>query len=119
MSASNVEHDSTEQRAREKAREQRSYLWGFGLALLLTLIPFGMLAFTGVERMTLWLTVGVCALIQVVVHLRFFLHITLGKNKREDLLLILFTVLILIILCGGTLWILFDLYQRMLPNMMP
>ncbi|MFC0337171.1 cytochrome o ubiquinol oxidase operon protein cyoD [Kushneria avicenniae] len=119
MSASGVEQDSAAQRAQKKAREQRSYLWGFGLALVLTLIPFAMLAFTAVERMTLWLTIGACALIQVVVHLRFFLHITLDRSKREDLLLILFTVLILIILCGGTLWILFDLYQRMLPDMMP
>ncbi|WP_456269684.1 cytochrome o ubiquinol oxidase subunit IV [Kushneria sp. AK178] len=119
MSTSRPEHGSAEQRAREKAREQRSYLWGFGLALVLTLIPFGMLAFTGVERMTLWLTIGICALVQVIVHLRFFLHITLDRSTREDLLLILFTVLILIILCGGTLWILLDLYQRMLPGMMP
>ncbi|REC95600.1 cytochrome o ubiquinol oxidase subunit IV [Kushneria indalinina] len=108
-----------EQEARECKTEQRSYLWGFGLALVLTLIPFGLVAFADVERMTLWLTIGGCALAQVIVHLRFFMHITLAKNKREDLLLVLFTVLILVILCGGTLWILFDLYKRMLPGMMP
>lgn len=108
-----------ERQARECRTEQRSYLWGFALALVLTLIPFALVAFTEIERLTLWITIGVCALAQVVVHLRFFMHITLDKNKREDLLLILFTVLILAILCGGTLWILFDLYQRMLPNMMP
>ncbi|WP_438768302.1 cytochrome o ubiquinol oxidase subunit IV [Kushneria sp. TE3] len=108
-----------ERQTRECQSEQRSYLWGFGLALVLTLIPFGLVAFTDVERLTVWITIGLCALVQVVVHLRFFMHITLASNKREDLLLILFTVLILVILCGGTLWILFDLYQRMLPNMMP
>ncbi|WP_187775866.1 hypothetical protein [Salinicola corii] len=37
------------------------------------------------------------------------------KNKREDLQLILFTVLILTIMVGGTLWILFNLYYRMTP----
>lgn len=108
-----------ERQARECRTEQRSYVWGFALALVLTLIPFALVAFTDIERMTLWITIGVCALIQVIVHLRFFMHITLARNKREDLLLILFTVLILVILCGGTLWILFDLYQRMLPNMVP
>lgn len=108
-----------EQETRECKTEQCSYVWGFALALVLTLIPFALVAFTEIERMTLWITIGVCALLQVVVHLRFFMHITLARNKREDLLLILFTVLILVILCGGTLWILFDLYQRMLPNMMP
>ena len=108
-----------EHEARECRTEQRSYVWGFALALVLTLIPFALVAFADIERLTLWVTIGACALLQVVVHLRFFMHITLDKNKREDLLLILFTVLILVILCGGTLWILFDLYQRMLPHMMP
>ncbi|ARS53378.1 cytochrome o ubiquinol oxidase subunit IV [Kushneria konosiri] len=108
-----------EHEARECRAEQRSYVWGFALALVLTLIPFALVAFTDIKQMTLWITIGICALVQVIVHLRFFMHITFAKNKREDLLLILFTVLILVILCGGTLWILFDLYQRMLPGMMP
>lgn len=41
------------------------------------------------------------------------------RNKCEDLLLILFTVLILTIMVGGTLWIPFNLYYRMMPSMMP
>ncbi|RKR06696.1 cytochrome o ubiquinol oxidase operon protein cyoD [Kushneria sinocarnis] len=106
-------------RARERATELKSYITGFILALVLTLIPFGLLAFTQLSRMALFCTIGLCALLQVVVHFRFFLHITLARNKREDLQLILFTTLILAIMCGGTLWILFNLYTRMLPGMIP
>ncbi|MFC0267796.1 cytochrome o ubiquinol oxidase subunit IV [Kushneria aurantia] len=109
----------SQEERQELGREQRSYLWGLGLSLLLTLLPFGLAAFTDMAHLTLWWIIGACALVQIVVHLRFFLHITLARNKREDLQLILFTVLILTLLCGGTLWILFDLYQRMMPNMMP
>ena len=109
----------SEQETREKASELRSYLWGFGLALILTVIPFGLAAYTQVAAGTLFLVIAGCAVIQIVVHFRFFLHITLARNKREDLQLILFTVLILIIMVGGTLWILFNLYYRMMPGMVP
>tara|TARA_Y100001951_G_scaffold83561_1_gene72526 strand:+ start:315 stop:662 length:348 start_codon:yes stop_codon:yes gene_type:complete len=109
----------SEQEAREKSGELRSYLWGFGLALILTLIPFGLAAYTQMAAGTLYLVIAGCAVIQIVVHFRFFLHITLAKNKREDLQLILFTALILAIMVGGTLWILFNLYYRMMPDMLP
>jgi len=57
---------------------------------------------------------GFLALVQVVVHLRFFLHIDLGKSHRDDLMLILFTSLILLLIVAGTLWILWDLHARMM-----
>ncbi|MFD2031841.1 cytochrome o ubiquinol/quinol oxidase subunit IV [Ancylobacter dichloromethanicus] len=54
-------------------------------------------------------------MIQAVVHLRYFLHIDLQRSHRDDLLLILFTVLILIIMVSGTIWILYDQHIRMMP----
>ncbi|WP_110666685.1 cytochrome o ubiquinol oxidase subunit IV [Salinicola halophilus] len=109
----------SDEEAREKAQELKTYLWGFGLAAVLTLIPFGLAVFTPIATATLYWVIGVCALIQIVVHFRFFLHITLSRNTREDLQLILFTVLILAIMVGGTIWILFNLYYRMMPSMVP
>ena len=105
---------------RGEARVERlSYLSGFGLAIVLTGIPFALVATGALGRTaTLW-AIGVAAFAQVVVHFRFFLHIDLSRQKREDLQLILFTALILLLMCGGTLWILFDLYGRMAPGMAP
>ncbi|WP_106477822.1 cytochrome o ubiquinol oxidase subunit IV [Phytohalomonas tamaricis] len=103
----------------ERQYELRTYILGYGLALILTLIPFALAAWGSLSRMTLWWVIGACALVQIVVHFRFFLHVTLAKNKREDLQLILFTALILIIMVGGTLWIMFNLYSRMMPSIMP
>ncbi|OHV13929.1 cytochrome o ubiquinol oxidase subunit IV [Kushneria phosphatilytica] len=105
------------ERAQERASELKNYIVGFILALVLTLIPFGLVAFTDISRMQLYGVIGLCALIQIIVHFRFFLHITLARNKREDLQLILFSVLILAIMCGGTLWIIFNLYTRMIPSL--
>jgi len=90
------------------------FQWGLGLALLLTAIPFGLVAFHLVSPTALYWTIGVFGLIQVVVHFRFFLHIDLSKHKRDDLHLILFSVILLTIMVGGTIWIMFNLATRMM-----
>lgn len=101
-------------REEEFRRERRSYLTGLVAALVLTAIPFGAVARAGMSTTTvLWLIAG-CALVQIVVHFRCFLHIDLSRQKREDLQLILFTALLLVIMAGGTIWIMANLHQRMM-----
>jgi hypothetical protein len=48
----------------------------------------------------------------IMVHFRFFLHIGF-RQKREDLQLLLFSALLLIIMVTGTLWIMASLAVRM------
>lgn len=93
--------------------EVRHYLIGFALALTLTLLPFGLVAIGGVGRGMTLTVVAICALVQIVVHFRFFLHIDFSRQKREDLHLILFSTLVLAIMACGTLWIVFNLAGRM------
>ncbi|NQX90166.1 MAG: cytochrome o ubiquinol oxidase subunit IV [Halioglobus sp.] len=95
------------------AGELQDYLKGFALALLLTLIPFGMVAWSALPRFTLLIAIGVCGLLQVVVQFHYFLHINLSREKREDLWLILFSILLLSIMAGGTIWIMANLAHRM------
>ena len=52
------------------------------------------------------------ALAQMLVHFRFFLHVSLSQ-KREDLLLILFSAVLLTIMVAGTIWIMASLALRM------
>ena len=89
------------------------YLIGIVLAVILTAIPFGLVATGALSKST---TIGVivaAALIQIVVHLRFFLHIGLS-TPRENLVAIAFACVLIFIMVGGTLWIMFDLYNRMM-----
>jgi len=91
-----------------------SYMVGYGLALALTAAAFAAVHWKNfVSTTTLAIVLGL-ALGQMVVHFRFFLHISLRKSAREDLLLILFSTLIVILMVSGTLVILFNLRTRMM-----
>lgn len=95
--------------------ERRSALIGFGLALALTLAAFGTVA-AGIGSAAVVLSVvAVLAVLQIVAQLRFFLHLDLSKSRREDLQLILFALLIIILMVGGSIWILWSLHLRMMP----
>lgn len=106
------------ERRRDERREFRSYVWGVGLALVLTLVPFALVHWGVMARTALLITIGAFALVQMLVHFRFFLHIGF-RQKREDLQLILFSALLLIIMVGGTLWIMTSLAARMAMPMHP
>jgi cytochrome o ubiquinol oxidase subunit IV len=103
--------DRTEQ-SQAECRDFRSYVWGIGLGLLLTLVPFALVHWAGIPRFLLLIVIGAFALVQMIVHFRFFLHISFSQ-KREDLQLILFSTLVLIIMVGGTIWIMGSLALRM------
>lgn len=98
----------------EYAKELRSYRTGFILALVLSAVAFALVAWGALPPGPLLTTVFVLGLIQILVHFRFFLHIDLSRSKRDDLDLLLFSTLIILLMVGGTLVILFNLHHRMM-----
>jgi cytochrome o ubiquinol oxidase operon protein cyoD len=56
----------------------------------------------------------VLGLVQIIVHMRCFLHMSLQRSARSDLLLVLFSSLIIALMVGGTLVVLFNLHTRMM-----
>ena len=103
---------------REERQDFHSHVWGIGLALLLTLVPFALVHWMELPRLQTLIIIGTFAPVQMVVHLRFFLHIDL-RQKREDLLLILFSALLLSIMVLGTVWIMASLASRMTLPVLP
>jgi cytochrome o ubiquinol oxidase operon protein cyoD len=72
-------------------RDLRPYLIGFALALILTAIPFALVATNPLPKPTTLIIIAVAAAIQVLVHLRYFLHLNLTSTPRENLVAIVFT----------------------------
>ncbi len=93
---------------------RKSYLTGVAAALVLTLIPFAIAGFGLMPRSTALIVIAILAVIQVLVHLYFFLHMDPRTAPKENILTLGFAVVLIFIMIGGSLWIMFDLYNRMM-----
>lgn len=94
-------------------RDFRSYCIGGVFALVLTAIAFGLVALGLLPLFERLAAIAILAVLQIVVHFRYFLHIS-TRSHRDDLQLVLFTSMILFLMIGGTIWILFNLHERMM-----
>jgi len=95
----------------------KSYLTGLVLSILLTLLAFGAVAAGGgsLERMTILLIIGVCAVAQILVQLILFMHMGASSEWWNRTSLV-FTVLTLAILVIGSLWVMYHLHENMHPG---
>lgn len=92
----------------------RPYVTGFVLALVLTAIPFALVVAHVLPKFATLAIIAILAVIQVAVHLRFFLHIDLKETPRENLIALAFAALLIFVMVGGSLWIMLDLNARMM-----
>ena len=91
------------------------YLIGLGLATLLTIVAFFISRTTLVWGPSIPVALCVLAIAQMGVHLVFFLHITTGPDNANNVMALAFGVLIVLLLIGGSLWIMEHLNQNMVP----
>lgn len=93
----------------------RSYLTGFILSAVLTIIPFT-LVMTGAlsGAVTIAVIVGF-AVVQIVVQMIYFLHLHPKSEGGWNLLAFLFTLIILVIVISGSLWVMHHLESNMMP----
>src|SRR4051812_15835234 len=98
----------------------RSYIIGFALSLLLTAAAFAAVwAHLGQGLLPVgWLTVVlvILAAAQLMVQLLFFLHLGQEKSPRWNLVSLVFAALVLVIIVGGSLWIMKNLDYHMSPS---
>ena len=81
------------------------YLTGLGLAILLTATSFFIAGTDLVWQPSIPVALVVLAIAQMGVHLVFFLHITTGPDNTNNVLALAFGVLIVVLVIGGSLWI--------------
>lgn len=91
-----------------------TYFTGYVLALILTGIAFGTVHFHWAAGPTAFYVVLALAFVQIIVHFRCFLHMALQRSARSDLMLVLFSALIISMMVGGTLVVIFNLRMRMM-----
>ena len=92
----------------------KSYAVGFALSIVLTAIAFGLVMSDAVSGRIASPGIVMAAVAQMLVHMHYFLHLDTSSAARWNLLALLFTLLIIIIFVGGSLWIMANLNYRMM-----
>ena len=96
------------------AKTLRSYIIGLILSLLLTLTSF---ILTGRHMMStthLYIFLTLLAILQLFVQVVCFLRLNASPEGRWNLMPFLFTILIVLVLVGGSLWIMINLNYNMM-----
>lgn len=95
----------------------KGYLIGFAACLLLTGASFLLVITQTLSGQVLIHTIVTLALVQAVVQLVLFLHVGQEPKPRWETMVFFFMVMVLLILAGGSLWIMNDLNERVMSNM--
>jgi cytochrome o ubiquinol oxidase subunit IV len=91
------------------------YVVGLALAVLLTATSFYIAGTDLVWTPSIPVALVVLAIAQMGVHLVFFLHITTGPDNTNNVMALAFGVLIVVLVIGGSLWIMANLNHNMMP----
>ncbi|MFN3507750.1 MAG: cytochrome o ubiquinol oxidase subunit IV [Allorhizobium sp.] len=96
----------------------RSYLTGFVLAAILTIIPFAIVMSGGFEsRVLTAATVIGFAVVQILVHMVYFLHMNTRSDEGWTMLSMMFTIIVVVIMIAGSIWVMYNLNTNMMPTM--
>ena len=91
----------------------KSYAIGFILSVILTVIPFGLVMYPSLPKsITLWIVLAF-AIIQVLVHLVYFLHMDRSAAQRNNVIAFVFAAIVIVLLVGLSLWIMFSIHTFM------
>lgn len=96
-----------------------SYMIGFALSVLLTVIPFWLVMFRPIESaaVTGAIITGF-AVVQIVVHMVYFLHMNSKSEGGWNMLAFIFTLILVVIAISGSMWVMHHLNHNMMPAMM-
>ncbi|WP_218943080.1 cytochrome o ubiquinol oxidase subunit IV [Sphingomonas sp. R-74633] len=89
---------------------------GSVLAIILTVIPFW-LVMSGPTLSPGWTAaiIFAFAIVQIIVHVLFFLHLDTRSEGGWTLLAFLFTTVIVVLTIGGSIWVMYHLNTNMMP----
>jgi cytochrome o ubiquinol oxidase subunit IV len=94
----------------------RDYVIGFVLSVILTAIPFWLVMNNVIASAsaTAFVVLGFAA-VQMVVHMIFFLHMNAKSEGGWNMLALIFTVVLVVILLAGSLWVMHNMNANMMP----
>ena len=94
----------------------KSYMIGFVLSVILTAIPFALVMTGALPAQATALIVMAFAVVQIVVHMIYFLHMNTKSEGGWNMLARIFTIVIVFICLAGSLWVMHHLNTNMMPT---
>jgi len=94
----------------------RGYLTGFVLAAILTIIPFWLVM--GHVFDNRWLTITLVlllAVVQIFVHIIYFLHLDTHSEGGWNMMAFIFTIVLVVIVLGASIWVMYNENANMMP----
>ncbi|OZI22773.1 cytochrome o ubiquinol oxidase subunit IV [Bordetella genomosp. 7] len=95
----------------------KSYLVGFGLSIILTLLSFGLVMADAVPQRLALPGIVVLCVVQLLVQLVYFLHMGTSPSQRDNLSVFVFSVFVIAIIVGGSAWVLHNMNANMMHPM--
>jgi cytochrome o ubiquinol oxidase operon protein cyoD len=93
-----------------------NYLTGFVLAAILTAIPFWLVMSGAIANKEVTaLVIMAFAFVQILVHVHYFLHMNTKAEEGWSVMSLIFTVVIVVIVLSGSLWVMYHLNHNMMP----
>jgi cytochrome o ubiquinol oxidase operon protein cyoD len=94
----------------------KGYMTGFILSVILTAIPFWLVMAGVLESrlLTAVLVMGI-GVVQILVHMIYFLHMNPRSEGGWTLMALIFTLIIVGIALAGSLWVMHHLNTNMMP----
>lgn len=94
----------------------RDYLVGFVLSVILTAIPFWLVMERPLSTGATAAIIMILAAAQIVVHMVYFLHMTPKAEDGWSLTSLVFTVIVVVIMLAGSLWVMHHLNTNMMSQ---
>ncbi|MCJ2008333.1 cytochrome o ubiquinol oxidase subunit IV [Methylobacterium sp. J-092] len=95
----------------------RSYMTGFVLSVILTAIPFWLVMSDVLgNAVHTSLIIMAFAVVQIVVHMIYFLHMNTKSEGGWTILALIFTLTLVVITLTGSIWVMYHLNTNMMPT---
>jgi len=95
-----------------------SYMTGFILSVILTALPFYIVMTGGFEsKVATVLTLTGFAIVQIVVHMVYFLHMNGRAEGGWSMTALIFTLVVVVIMIAGSVWVMYNMDVNMMPSM--
>jgi cytochrome o ubiquinol oxidase subunit IV len=94
---------------------RKGYVTGFLMSVVLTAIPFYLVMSGVLSPLATSLIIIALAVIQIVVHMIYFLHMDARSEGGWNLMALIFTVVLVVITLSGSIWVMYHLVNNMMP----